>query len=358
MRIAVAYGTRPEAIKLAPVILELKKRNVELSIISTGQHKELLEEVEEIFHFQPDHKLEIMKENQSLNEIITNILHTIDPLLKKLNPDLVLVQGDTSTVMAISLACFNLNIRVAHLEAGLRSNNLKEPFPEELNRRIVSLAADLHFAPTKKAKDNLISEGISPEKVFTTGNTIVDAVYLIAKNREAELDSTDKKILVTAHRRENHGEGIQEICLAVNTLAKENPNYHFYWPVHPNPNVKKVVEQELSNRTNINLLPPLSYDKLILLQQDSHLIWTDSGGIQEEAAALRKPVLILRNLTERPEVVESGFGVITGTNHQTIISETKKILGNAALYKKMTSGINPFGDGQSAKIICDLIAQQ
>lgn len=352
----VAYGTRPELIKLAPLI-QLMRRDVrfEAVVVSTEQHKDMLAELEQLFDIEPDHRLEIMEPDQTLNHILSAVVSKTDELLVQLKPDVVVVQGDTSTVFGVATAAFNSGIKVAHVEAGLRSGDMKRPFPEEFNRRAVSLVGDLHFAPTDLAKDNLLQEGIDASKVFMTGNTVVDAVQQVTNSIDG-VEEDPNQILVTAHRRENHGQGIENICLAVKQMLEINPEIRFIWPVHPNPNVKPMVEEMLGKLDRVTLLPPLGYRDLLTEVHKARVVWSDSGGIQEEVASLRKPILILRNVTERPEVVEAGFGVLVGTSVDTIVTETKGLMEDPLAYERRISGNNPFGDGMASMRILDAMA--
>lgn len=351
MKIFVVYGTRPELIKLAPLILALKKIDrVELTVISSGQHKEMLTSLEEIFDIEADVSFSIMAENQSINSVVSKIIDLMDGLINKLSPDLVFVQGDTATVLATAMACYYSKVKVAHIEAGLRSFNMNHPFPEEFNRRTVSIFADYNFAPTQLSMENLLNEGVPSEKVIVTGNTVIDALNILKERLGTR--TTDKKIiLVTAHRRENHESGIMSICEAIQEILNLRNDVSFIWPVHPNPNVKKVVKSQLSGLDNVQLLEPMDYIELLKTMQSSYLIWTDSGGIQEEAPTFKKPVLILREVTERPEVIDSGFGRLVGTKREAIVEETLKLLNDSAHYISSTSGKNPFGDGKAVDLI-------
>lgn len=358
-KIVVAYGTRPEIIKLAPVIIELKKRkNVNLYVVNSGQHKEMVDDLEIFFGIRSDYKFEVMTPNQSLNSVLSKIVTESAALFSKIKPDLVFVQGDTTTVFAIGTACFYSGIKVAHVEAGLRSKDIYNPYPEEFNRRVVSLFATYNFAPTKASANNLLREKISRKKIYVTGNTVVDALnFVLLKKRKAiKIPSNAvKKILITAHRRENHGVGIQNVCKAVIRLLDLRSDVEFVWPVHPNPNVFNVVNKLLGNNKRVKLTTPLSYLDLVSEMHRSYLIWTDSGGIQEEAPTLKKPVLILRTVTERPEVINAGFGKLVGVNSNRIVSLTNELLDNKIVYKKMISGSNPFGNGSAAKKILDIV---
>ncbi|MGN6415927.1 MAG: non-hydrolyzing UDP-N-acetylglucosamine 2-epimerase [Pseudobacter sp.] len=358
MKISVVYGTRPEIIKLVPLILQMQQNPaIELVLISTGQHREMVEEIEGYFNIRPHYNLNIMQHNQSLTDIMLNVTAKIDPVLKEEKPDVVLVQGDTSTVATVGTVCFYNKIPVGHIEAGLRSYNLEEPFPEEFNRRLISIFARYNFAPTAQAAQNLLREGVSPDRVFVTGNTIVDMVQLVKKKGMVNSTPARRKVLITAHRRENYGAGILNICTAVKRMAAEYPELDFVWPVHPNPNVKEVVYRELGDLPQLTLTPPMNYFELINQLNDAYLVWSDSGGIQEECPSFKKPVLILRNVTERPEVVENGFGELVGTEVDRIVSRSVQLLEDDAAYLAMTSGANPFGDGTTSQQIIDLLLQ-
>ncbi|MNJ97610.1 UDP-N-acetylglucosamine 2-epimerase [compost metagenome] len=352
------YGTRPEIIKLAPVILEFKKQaSYDIKTCHTGQHADLTLELEKIFNIEVDYRLAIDNNKKDLNSNLSEILAKANDLLIDIKPDLAVIQGDTTTVMAVALASFNLGIKVAHIEAGLRSFNLKEPFPEELNRKIATLCTEFHFAPTYRSLENLVREGILKDKIWKTGNTVIDALVYVKELLQIKV-SNEKIILVTAHRRENHGSPLEDICDALINLSKEFDDYEFIWPIHPNPNVSGFVKNKLKGFSNIKIVPPLGYDKLVNLMAKCTLIWSDSGGIQEEAPYFKKPIIILRNVTERPEVVESGFGILTGTNKSKIEHETRKLLLNKDLQNKFNSFTNPFGDGTASKQILDIIREK
>ncbi|WP_431212344.1 non-hydrolyzing UDP-N-acetylglucosamine 2-epimerase [Puia sp. P3] len=356
MHVAVVYGTRPEIIKLIPLILEIKEhRDLKLSIVNTGQHKEMVHELEQLFGIVPDYSLDIMRHDQTLTDIMKNVAITVEPVLKELRPDIVILQGDTSTVATVGTICFYNKIPVGHVEAGLRSYNLEEPFPEEFNRRVISIMARLNFAPTAQSADNLLREGIPAEKIFVTGNTVVDMVRLARQRITQHSNGTERKILVTAHRRENHGEGIDNIIAAIKEVSRLYPDLVFTWPVHPNPNVKQTVYQQLQGMKNIRLTDPMGYMDLIKEIDTSFLVWSDSGGIQEECPSFKKPLLILRNITERPEVVTSGFGELIGTDTDRIVRRTVELLSDNESYRKMTSGKNPFGDGTASRQIVDIL---
>lgn len=355
-KIIIVYGTRPELIKLVPLIKQMQQTpSINLVLINTGQHREMVIEIEQAFDIIPTINLNIMQHNQSLNDIMVNVAQSIDPILQKEMPDVVLVQGDTSTASTVAVTCFYNKIPVGHIEAGLRSFNINEPYPEEFNRKVISLLANYNFTPTQKATQNLISEGINKSTIFEVGNTIVDMVELIKQRNIEPIVQDENLILITAHRRENHGEGILNICKAIKALLALHPYIHFIWPLHPNPNVKNVVMNELEGIKNVQLTEPLNYIELTNIFQTCKLVWSDSGGIQEECPSFKKPVLILRNVTERPEVVESGFGKIVGTDINEIIRNTQKILNNRDEYNSMISGKNPFGNGTTSKQIIDIL---
>ena len=298
-----------------------------------------------------------MEKGQSINYLLAKIIRFTQELFDKELPDLVLVQGDTTTVLGVSIASFYSKVKIGHIEAGLRSNNMQEPFPEEFNRKITTLTTYYHFAPTTLAVNNLLNEGINKQNIYLTGNTVVDAALSISK--KLKFKATNKKIiLITCHRRENHGEALLNICNAIKILVKKYPDLNFIWPVHPNPNVFPIVHKSLSQIKNVNLVLPLSYSDLIKTIMDCTLVWTDSGGIQEEVPTFKKPVLILRNVTERPEVVDSGFGVLVGTDTYKLVETTSEILDKSSILNKMTMGKNPFGDGKAANKIVEICAQK
>jgi UDP-N-acetylglucosamine 2-epimerase (non-hydrolysing) len=355
-KILIAYGTRPELLKLVTLIKLIQSQpGFELILVSTGQHKEMLKEIESTFQIKPTINFDIMQKDQSLNDIMINISKMIGPYLQKVKPDLAIVQGDTSTASTIAINCFYENIPVGHVEAGLRSFNLNEPFPEEFNRKLISTLATYNFTPTIKASDNLIKEGVSLKSISLVGNTIVDLVNYVKSNFLKNINFDENLILVTAHRRENQGEGILNICNAIKELLKQRPNMRFIWPVHPNPNIRSIVYDELSLVSNVQLLEPLTYIELSNILNSCCMVWTDSGGIQEEAPSYKKPLLILRNVTERPEVVESGFGILVGTTSSKIVSETIKLLDNRQVFQNVMNQRNPFGDGDSANKIIEII---
>jgi len=361
-KIMIIYGTRPEIIKLAPLVLLLKQKiGTNCVVVNTGQHADMTKELEQIFSFTPDYSLNIMEKGQSLNTLIVKAIKEIDNVLDIEKPDTVIVQGDTTTVLAGGIASYYKGIDVGHVEAGLRSYNLEEPYPEEFNRKVISIFAKYNFVPTGNAKQNLEKELVPEEQIFITGNTVVDALKLILRKLDENEIKTDVKIkrknniLITAHRRENHGPGIENICEAILLLSEKLKDHDFYWPVHPSPKVHDYVHKLLGNVSNIKLLPPQNYINLVYLMQSSKIILTDSGGIQEEAPSVKKPVLILRNVTERPEVIDSGFGKIVGTEVKKIVQEVSNLVDNKELYNEMTSGVNPFGNGKASEEIIKIL---
>lgn len=362
LKIMSVFGTRPEAIKLAPVIKEIQKYRDTLKnvIVVTAQHRQMLDGVLKVFDIVPDYDMDIMRESQGLSEITCAVLKNIEPIYEKENPDMILVQGDTTTVLSASLAAFYKQIPVGHVEAGLRSYKKYQPFPEEINRHLTSVIADIHFAPTNDARTNLIKEGINENVICVTGNTVVDALLDIAsKEYKFENDLLNningRMILITAHRRESFGQQFVNVCNAILSLAERYPEITFVYPVHLNPNVKDVVYPILGNIQNILLIEPVEYLPFVHLMKKAYMLLTDSGGIQEEAPSLNKPVLILRSVTERPEVVKAGCAKLVGTNTEMIISETVRLLEDSSYYNCMTHIPNPFGDGNAAQRIVSFI---
>jgi UDP-N-acetylglucosamine 2-epimerase (non-hydrolysing) len=365
-KIITIMGTRPEAIKLAPVVREIERRPIfEHLLVTTAQHREMLDQVLTAFMLKPDIDLALMQYNQSLAEFASRSLIALSDLLAKLKPDAILIQGDTTTTMAAALAAFYQGIQVGHVEAGLRSFDRRNPFPEEINRRIAACLADLHFAPTERARINLLREGIPPEKVFVTGNTVVDALNSISitgpfDNKHLSYINFDNSrvILVTAHRRENHGEPLHSICEALKILVRAFEDVEIVFPVHLNPNVDGSVRQQLRNFDRIHLIDPVSYADLLRLMKRCYLILTDSGGIQEEAPSFHKPVLVLREVTERPEIIEANVGRIVGTDTQRIVEAAYSLLTDLTAYAAMSAAENPFGDGRAAERIVNILAQK
>lgn len=362
IKIMSVFGTRPEAIKLAPVIKELQQYpGVIKSIVAvTAQHRQMLDSVLNVFAIEPDHDLNIMGKNQGLSDITCKVLKSIEAIYEKEQPDLVLVQGDTTTVFAASLAAYYQRIPVGHVEAGLRSHNKHHPFPEEINRCLTSVMAHLHFTPTHDAKTNLLNEGVREDSIYVTGNTVIDALLDVAArdfifDNDLLNDIKGRMVLITAHRRENFGKPFIDICDAIISLAHKYPDVTFVYPVHLNPNVKNVVYPMLGNLSNIILVEPLEYVSFVHLMKRAYIILTDSGGIQEEAPSLNKPVLILREVTERPEAVRAGSAKLVGTHPASIITETTRLLEDTKEYTRMTHIPNPFGDGHAAQRIVNFI---
>ena len=355
MKIMCTVGTRPEAIKMAPIILALKEQPwAEVRVLATAQHRHMLDQVLNFFGIAPDIDLNIMRPNQALTTLTARLLLELDDVLQGEKPDVVLAQGDTTTVMAVALACFYHRIPFGHVEAGLRTWDMQNPFPEEANRVIASRLARWHFAPTEISRQNLLQEGVSDADIVVTGNTVIDALLMTAA-KEVELgialDNTKRLVLVTSHRRENFGEPFRNICRALRTLAEQNPDIQIVYPVHPNPNVKDVAHEMLGDCGNIILCEPLDYAPFIAAMKKAYLIISDSGGVQEEAPALGKPVLVLREETERPEAVEMGVVKLVGSNYERIVDDTQRLLDDESAYRAMARGISPYGDGNAAERI-------
>ncbi len=363
MKILSIFGTRPEAIKMAPVVRELAARKgIEARVCVTAQHREMLDQVLSLFEIQPDVDLNLMRPNQSLAQITAAVFTHLDPVLAAMQPDWVLVQGDTTTVMAAALNAYYRRIKVGHVEAGLRTHHKWEPFPEEINRRVAGVTADLHFAPTRWARQNLLREGVSENAVHVTGNPVIDALFFVAEQPAPETVSrllstlgSKRLVLVTAHRRENFGVPLENICAALKSLAARG-DVEIVYPVHLNPHVQEPVYRLLGDVPNITLLPPLDYLPLVHLMKKATLILTDSGGIQEEAPAFGVPVLVLRDVTERPEGVQSGTLKLVGTNTRQIVAEANYLLNDPIAHAAMSQAVNPFGNGDAAKKIVDLLA--
>jgi UDP-N-acetylglucosamine 2-epimerase (non-hydrolysing) len=354
-RILLVVGTRPEAIKLAPVVRRLRQEpdRFEAVLCATAQHREMLDQVLEVFGLEPDVDLDLMRPGQSPNEVASRVFAALDPLLARTAPDWLLVQGDTTTAMCAAVAAFHRRVRVGHVEAGLRTGDFQHPFPEEMNRRVVDLVADAYFAPTARAARALASEGVEEAKIHLTGNTVVDALLEIAR-REGDEPETDT-VLITAHRRESFGPPLAAIVRAIARLARAFPRTRFLHVVHPNPNVLAAVRAN-EGLANVELLEPLDYRGLVRLLRASRLVLTDSGGIQEEAPTFGKPVLVLREKTERPEGVEAGLAKLVGTDEETIVAEASRLLSDASARRRMTEGANPYGDGRAARRIADALA--
>ena len=366
-KIVTVMGTRPEAIKMMPVVRELNHRRdvFDHVLVATAQHRQMLDQVLSLFGVEPDVDLGLMQHDQSLGGFAARALASLFDLFGSIKPDAVLIQGDTTTVTIAALAAFYQGIRVGHVEAGLRSFDTKNPFPEEMNRRLAGCMSEMHFAPTERARLNLLREGVSDDDVFVTGNTIVDALRSIPlgcgfeDQRLAGIDFDRKRVLlVTAHRRENHGMPLRSICWALRMLAEDFDDVEIVYPVHLNPNVSSVVREELGRVNGIHLVDPVSYRDLLSLMSRCYLILTDSGGIQEEAPSFNKPVLVLRDTTERPEVIEVGAGEIVGTEAENIVQVATKLLTDSGSYERMSAAENPFGDGHAAERIVDVLEQR
>lgn len=363
----IVFGTRPEAIKMAPLVKEFQKdQSFETRVCVTAQHREMLDQVLEFFDIKPDYDLNLMKPNQNLYTLTADIITEMKAVLEDFKPDFVYVHGDTTTTMASSIAAFYSGAQVCHVEAGLRTHNKRSPFPEEINRQVAGRICDYHFAPTEASRQNLLRENIQDVDILVTGNTVIDALFDSSKRVEdldnAEinqlktiLDPAKKLVLVTGHRRENHGQGFINICEALKKIAVSNSDVQVIYPVHLNPNVKKPVYEILSDVSNIYLIDPLAYPAFVWLMNQAYLIITDSGGVQEEAPSLGKPVLVMRDTTERPEAVDVGTVILVGTDTQKIVSEAQALLDNADRYQKMSELHNPYGDGKACERIVNFI---
>jgi len=369
-RVLAIFGTRPEAIKLAPVLHHAHAAGATVLTCTTGQHREMLNQVLELFDIKPDYDLEVMRPNQQLASLTARILDGVSEVLHRASPDIVLVQGDTTTAFASALAAFYANIPVGHIEAGLRTYNLRSPFPEEAMRQLITRIASWHLAPTARNARDLRAEGISPDRIHVTGNTVVDALLQTCKliqsgdkleqlqipeNLSEELSDGCRMVLVTGHRRENFGGAIERICRALHSLADRFPDILFIYPVHMNPNVLGPVERLLGQVRNFRLIKPVNYYTFVYLMKRAHLIISDSGGVQEEAPSLRRPVFVTRDTTERMEVVETGAVKLVGTDPEVIIDEVSAILEDESLYQSMLIDSNPYGDGHAAERIVDLV---
>ncbi len=354
-RVLVVYGTRPELIKLAPVIFALRDRPQVFQVVvcNTAQHREMVDQVQEIFGIAPDFDLDLMRPDQRLNELSARAFSELDPVLRRVEPDWVLVQGDTTTVMATTVASFHLGVRIGHVEAGLRTGDLSSPFPEEANRAISDLLSDLLFSPTPRSRDLLLAEGRDPSRVLLTGNTVVDAVNWVAKEIPEELGFNE--VLITLHRRENFGQPQRRILAAISRLAKIFPEITWIYPVHPNPRAQQPAYEVLGDVENVKLCAPLSYDQLVRHMKRARLILTDSGGIQEEAPTFGVPVLVAREKTERPEGVEIGAALLVGTNTGTITDLASDLLKDKEAHRQMARAGNPYGDGKAAQRIADIL---
>ena len=369
-KILIVFGTRPEAIKMAPLVNELRSNNNFLSkVCVTAQHREMLDQVLSLFNIKPDFDLNIMKRNQRLNELTSNILKHITPVLENFKPDIVLVHGDTTTTFVASLAAYYQQIKVGHVEAGLRTGNLYSPYPEEANRKLSSVLADYHFAPTLIAKENLLSEGIAKDKIVVTGNTVIDALLWVRekikknesllKNLHSKFDFIDsgkKLILVTGHRRESFGGGFDRICEAIRKIARKHKDVQIIYLIHLNPKVQEPVKRLLSDIKNVILIEPQDYLSFVYLLEKASIILTDSGGIQEEAPSFSKPVLVMRDFTERPEAIDVGAIKLVGTSIEMIVRQTDLLLSNKIEYENMSKRPNPYGDGLASKRIVKFLS--
>ena len=375
IHVLTIFGTRPEAIKLAPVVkaLETRPDQFRSSVCVTAQHREMLDQVLRLFQIKPDHDLNLMKPRQDLSGLTSDILLGLRDLFSKVKPDLVLVQGDTTTTFTAGLAAFYGKIRVGHVEAGLRTYDKHQPFPEEINRRLTSVLSDLHFAPTERAKRHLLSERIPEGSVFVTGNTVIDALLWILRGQsrpeeQARMEEHFRRtfhfsarqprlILVTAHRRESFGEGFENICQALREIAVKNPAVEIVYPVHLNPNVQEPVRRIIGDVERIRLIEPIEYEPFVYLMNQAYFILTDSGGIQEEAPSLGKPVLVMREVTERPEAIEAGTARLVGARREGIVREAQKLLDDPAEYSRMANRQNPYGDGKASQRIVEILSR-
>ncbi|MFA9478938.1 non-hydrolyzing UDP-N-acetylglucosamine 2-epimerase [Phycisphaerales bacterium AB-hyl4] len=373
-KIAVFVGTRPEGIKMAPVIAALRQApDLEPIVVSTGQHREMLQQVVDLFQITVDHDLAVMQPNQTLASLTARLMTRIDELLDRIEPDMALVQGDTTTVLVASLACFYRRIPIGHVEAGLRTGNIWSPFPEEVNRRLASPLVTLHFPPTEFGRANLLKEGVADKQIRVTGNTVIDALQMEVQRQQdpqikAKIDQALAEevgrdwdqvpyVLVTGHRRENFGQGFEQICDALADLADRFPDHRFIYPVHLNPQVQAPVQARLGDRRNIKLITPRDYRTFVALMSRCRLVLTDSGGVQEEAPGLGKPVLVMRDTTERPEGVEAGTVQLVGADRARIVEAASELLTDRASYDAMAEAVNPYGDGQAAERILDRIRE-
>lgn len=368
-KILIVFGTRPEAIKMAPLVKEFKNNTklFETKVCITAQHREMLDQVLSFFEIIPDFDLNLMKPNQNLHTLTADIIVSLKPIMESFEPDFVFVHGDTTTTMATSLASFYAGRKVCHVEAGLRTFDMQSPFPEEMNRRVAGIISNYHFSPTSTSEQNLLNENEKKENIIVTGNTVIDALlfsvnkvksgYVDSEIEDLKLKISEEKriILVTGHRRENHGQGFINICTALKEIALKHEDCEIIYPVHLNPNVQKPVYQLLSGVSNVKLIAPLSYPAFVWLMEKSYLIITDSGGVQEEAPSLGKPVLVMRDTTERPEAVDAGTVLLVGTDSDKIITEARRLLTNNSLYNSMSELHNPYGDGKACERIVNYI---
>ena len=381
-RIMLVFGTRPEAIKMAPLVQEFRKHpdQYETLVCVTGQHREMLDQVLNIFGIVPDYDLNIMKPGQDLYDVTARILSGMRDILTRTQPDVVLVHGDTTTSMAVALAAFYQQIPVGHVEAGLRTHNIYSPWPEEMNRQITGRIATYHFSPTPLSRENLLREGIDKSRILVTGNTVIDALYAVVNKMKDDVplqlslgkelkaagydtgrlvtEEGRRLVLITGHRRENFGDGFLHICRAIKMLSEKYPDVDFVYPMHLNPNVRKPIKEIFgeNRQSNLFFIEPLEYLSFVYLMEKSYIVLTDSGGIQEEAPGLGKPVLVMRDTTERPEALEAGTVKLVGTDYDKIVSEVSSLLGDAQYYKKMSRAVNPYGDGNACKRIVDMLS--
>lgn len=369
-KVLMVFGTRPEAIKMAPLVRTLREdARFFIKVCVTAQHREMLDQVLELFEITPDYDLDVMKPNQSLTDVTSNILLNLKPVLEEFRPDTVLVHGDTTTTLSASLAAYYMQIPVGHVEAGLRTGNLYSPWPEEANRKLAGAISKYHFAPTEASKKNLLAENVDTKAIFVTGNTVVDSLMWVQEKLSGEsslaislaekypfMDPQKKLILVTGHRRENFGQGFEQICQALRVISEKYPDVQLIYPVHLNPKVQEPVNRLLAGLSNVYLIPPQDYLPFVYLMNKAALILTDSGGIQEEAPSLGKPVLVMRETTERPEAVEAGTVKLVGTSPEKIAQEVGELLDDQDAYAKMSMAHNPYGDGLASKRIADVLA--
>ena len=354
-RVLCVFGTRPEAIKMAPVVNAIAKADdLDLKVCVTAQHRQMLDQVLELFGIVPDADLDLMQPGQTLSDLTARVLTQLTPVLQEMKPDLVLVHGDTTTTMAASLAAFYQKIAVGHVEAGLRTNDLYNPFPEEMNRRLASQLTRLHFAPTSKAVKNLLHDGISSDGIFLTGNTVIDALLETA-HKVAARPTKERTLLVTAHRRENWGEPMRDICWAVRDLVERNPDVRVVFPAHLNPIVQDAAREILGTLDRVDIIRPLDYAPFVVAMKEATLILTDSGGVQEEGPSLGKPVLVMRTTTERPEAVDAGTVRLVGVKREEIVRQAQELLDDHAAYERMANAVNPYGDGHAAERILEAI---
>ena len=360
-KIICVVGTRPEAVKMAPVIMALKEsRRFDVRVLATAQHRQMLDQVLAFFGIRPDIDLDMMRDNQTLPELTSRLLLALDEVLAAEQPSAVLAQGDTTTVMTVALACFYRRIPLGHVEAGLRTGDLLNPFPEEANRVIAGRLARWHFAPTASSRDNLLREGVRGEEITVTGNTVIDALLMTAARElplPIDLPAHRRMVLVTAHRRENFGAPFRSICAGLRTLAQRNPDVTFLYPVHPNPNVKDVAYAALGGLPNVRLCDPLDYAPFVAAMKRAHFVISDSGGVQEEAPALGKPVLVLRDETERPEAVTEGVVKLVGPHEEAIVRHAQELLDDSVAYRAMARGVSPYGDGNAAARIVRVLQE-